>query len=202
MNRMHGASVRLVVGHRLRGLLPCVPRATLLALSIWANNLEGHLPDLQIQPRSDVILHSNHLSCQLPRNKLVRANFSTAMIGNRFAAPSRYPPWITEDEQSSLFCVSTTLGMDVLLKLLCGGTLLAVAIIVWGGQRVIRQTFRDQNLAEAWCRTTRGQAKFALASCMLMLQYGQVVAFTCMVVFHRLRFPTLAPRRRLSTSFE
>eukprot|EP00971_Amphidinium_carterae_P281960 5597107-Amphidinium_carterae.1 len=72
---------------------------TIQLLSVWGNALEGHLPNGRFKIGSDrsqgiFLVHSNHLSCQLPRYKGVETTFSMALVGNRFTAPANsFPPW-------------------------------------------------------------------------------------------------------------
>eukprot|EP00971_Amphidinium_carterae_P253558 5034136-Amphidinium_carterae.1 len=122
MKRMLGDmlhNMTLVFGHGLSGVWPCL-LATLRTFSVWANSLEGHMPELRLGKSSAVLLHSNYLSCKVPWNGGVESGFSIALVGNRFKQPSSYPPWITRDEHSTLFCVSQAQGVDMLLKLVAG----------------------------------------------------------------------------------
>eukprot|EP00971_Amphidinium_carterae_P171126 3391471-Amphidinium_carterae.3 len=96
----------LVLGHGLAGTCPDL-RATLHVLSAWANNLKGCLPELYLNGRSTILVHSNYFSCKLPKHGSQQPTFSMALIGNRFTQPSSgFPPWIYALERSQLFCVS------------------------------------------------------------------------------------------------
>eukprot|EP00971_Amphidinium_carterae_P265293 5262614-Amphidinium_carterae.1 len=103
-----------------------------MALSVWGNELEGRLHDLTVDfqfscvPIKDqlkrlnpdtepwrlstddsvVLLHGNHFSCGLPRFQSHVPKVSTALVGNHFEQPTKFPPWISELERARWFCVS------------------------------------------------------------------------------------------------
>eukprot|EP00971_Amphidinium_carterae_P199010 3949301-Amphidinium_carterae.1 len=90
--RMKLANSSVVVGHGLIGPLPPIA-ATLRVFSAFSNKLFGHLPRLKLASQSAIVLHNNHLSCQLPRYEEVRPKFALVLLGNSFTEPYQFPAW-------------------------------------------------------------------------------------------------------------
>eukprot|EP00971_Amphidinium_carterae_P216401 4295447-Amphidinium_carterae.1 len=84
---------RVLLGHGLRGRLPQL-RATLNVLSVWTNDLTGHLPEYYMDMGKCLLLaHRNHFSCRIPSFAQVEAKLSLALIGNHFRLPTSFPAW-------------------------------------------------------------------------------------------------------------
>eukprot|EP00971_Amphidinium_carterae_P249153 4945612-Amphidinium_carterae.1 len=190
---------RLVFGHGLAGAFPRMA-ATLNTLSAWGNRLEGYLPELQFVPGCDILLHSNLLSCKLPRHGGQRARFAMALVGNHFMEPSgSYPTWIAVDEHSTFFCVSPGQGLGLVVKSIGGSILLCLAVCCALQYAPRRYKERDEGydvVRKAWDQSFQLQLPFALASAVLLLVYNvHGGAFSCMVVIEHLHFPSIAPKK-------
>eukprot|EP00971_Amphidinium_carterae_P122992 2434615-Amphidinium_carterae.1 len=108
----------IVLGHNLGGRWPAGSVATFDCLSVWANHLEGHLPEVHLCNYSDVLVHRNLFSCQLPRHGFVHPKLSIALIGNSFTRPRAFPPWIHPAERGEIFCVANHHSRKLLLTFL------------------------------------------------------------------------------------
>eukprot|EP00971_Amphidinium_carterae_P045502 895481-Amphidinium_carterae.2 len=103
--------------------------------------LEGHLPELRIHSRSDILLQNNHFSCELPQNRYVIPRFSIALLGNCFTQPlNLLPEWVNRDECAALFCVARHEARDAMIKLLLAFGLLAVVLLARRGKRMRART--------------------------------------------------------------
>eukprot|EP00971_Amphidinium_carterae_P246433 4894638-Amphidinium_carterae.1 len=94
-SRLTMADIAISLGHGLRGLLPSIS-GTVGLLSLFENGLEGHLPELHMNPTSTLLVYGNEFSCKLPRHYGVQptSTASLALIGNHFAQPRHVPTWI------------------------------------------------------------------------------------------------------------
>eukprot|EP00971_Amphidinium_carterae_P245386 4872970-Amphidinium_carterae.1 len=84
------ANITISLGHGLRGLLPSIS-GTVRLIGVKKNGLEGHLPDLHMNPTSTLLVYGNAFSCKLPRHYGVKptSNASLSLIGNHFTQPRR-----------------------------------------------------------------------------------------------------------------
>eukprot|EP00971_Amphidinium_carterae_P032836 646372-Amphidinium_carterae.1 len=86
MGRLAVLNASMMLGFGLIGPLPPLP-STMYAISAFGNQLEGHLPELKLEPRSAIILHSNRFSCHLPWHERVQPAFALVLLGNSFTVP-------------------------------------------------------------------------------------------------------------------
>eukprot|EP00971_Amphidinium_carterae_P011078 218169-Amphidinium_carterae.2 len=193
----------LVLGHGLQGVLPRIP-GTFFALSIWVNDVSGHLPELRLQSRSLVLAHSNKFSCGLPQNGFTKPAFSMALLGNRFTQPAVFPRWIQEEEQGILFCVSNKDGQELVAKLSHTACLLSISIAVATFRR--RQKGRRPRLDQlrdvkaAWYDMANVLSLCALGSSLMILLYSIVDRLSCTMVLQRMQFPALASHEQMHKS--
>eukprot|EP00971_Amphidinium_carterae_P242346 4811959-Amphidinium_carterae.1 len=206
----------LSLGQGLRGLLPKIS-GTMVALSVWENGLEGHLPNVHLSDGSVLFVHANKFSCELPhfRGAQQHTTAGLALVGNHFVQPRQLPPWVTAIEQpSDMFCVSNQQSMQ-LVKLLLYGTcfLTAVCIICFSVRHPCTEVEALQGLHQtcdhrrfvrarsAWYETSQHLALFAWTACALLPLYSNMIPLACCVVSDHLRFHFAASTRRLAACY-
>jgi len=197
LSRMKVVHSALVLGQGLRGLLPKIV-TTHWVLSVFDNGLEGHLPDLFMANYSMLLCHSNYFSCMLPAHHGRLPAFALALIGNRFAEPAEFPPWVSTDEKGKLFCVPRKGAQQLLLQGLWASCFLIASLLVAAlrSRKIARiaEAFQGRGARlvrakMAWAIAMRQYAFLTVMTIVVLTAYSDMRGFTCMAVLQMLRFP-------------
>eukprot|EP00971_Amphidinium_carterae_P128018 2535776-Amphidinium_carterae.1 len=167
IGRLKHPSARVLLGHGLAGTWPGIG-GSFHVVSFWGNELEGHLPTVQVRWNSVVLVHSNHLSCKLPEDietRDIAPRLSMALLGNRFTQPQlRFPAWVNPEEQGSQFCVSNTQGRSLLYRAAASTCIYLLAFDFIFRRRTWAPTSHVLPLLRMWSHSTRVQYLAGLAS--------------------------------------
>eukprot|EP00971_Amphidinium_carterae_P099936 1976166-Amphidinium_carterae.1 len=174
------ADITISFGYGLRGLLPSIT-GTVGLLSLWENKLEGHLPELHMNPTSMLLLYGNDFSCKLPRHYGVQptSTASLSLIGNHFSQPRRVPTWIMPTEQpTDMFCRSNRQSTSFIMLLFGGGCCFFLAVIQ-RKRKALPMTGEVARARLAWHETCQRQNRLVLASCVLLPFYSNALVLAC-----------------------
>eukprot|EP00971_Amphidinium_carterae_P276612 5489321-Amphidinium_carterae.1 len=158
--------------------------------------LEGHLPELHMKQTSTLLVYGNEFSCELPRHYGVKSTstLSLSLIGNHFAQPRVVPAWIMQTEQpTEMFCRSNWQGKQFIL-LLCGGSSFLMLAVIQLKRKALPIRAEVALARSAWYETCQQQNRLALASCVLLPFYSNVLWLACTVVADHLRFHVVGMR--------
>ena len=114
-----------------------------------------------------ILLHSNLLSCCIPRCGNATAKASIIAIGNRLQRPKgKFPAWVSTHEQDPLFWVSGTDGMSLVQKI--SGAASCFALMV-GSKLGCTQLLRVMSRWQIGPATHLWVVKGIISSCLMYI---------------------------------
>eukprot|EP00971_Amphidinium_carterae_P074424 1470900-Amphidinium_carterae.1 len=135
-----------------------------------------------------------------------------ALVGNHFKQPATFPPWISERERASWFCVSPKSSLVLSRNYALAASALVLCYL-WRrlqmrleGARIVanKRGFNRQHVLAnaAWRRTIHAHCLLVLGAFVLLASYSSASTMTCSVTMQRLHFPFLSHEKQVQRVLE